>query len=268
MLLSSLSGIYGSIGQSNYAGGCAFQDTLARYRIAQREKAISFDLGWMKNIGIVAETASYQQNRQTAGDMMPIEDTELLAPLDIHCDPDRPQEADRCQSQLLVGAVTPAACLAKGVEPPTLALRPMFAGSSMLLVEGQQNDSSQEGKGSAIEFAALFRSADSFEDRVAVVVLGLSIKLARAMSITVDDVQPSRQLSDYGVDSLMGVELRNWILKEFKANVAVFEIMGTSTITAIGNLVTEKSEMEEVRKTKFRTIYALGIVCCKNLRIS
>lgn len=247
VLLSSLSGIYGSIGQSNYAGGCAFQDALARYRVNQGEKAISLDLGWMRNIGIVAETAAYQQNRQTAGDMMPIDDIELLGLLDVYCDPDcAPDVAGSNRGQLLVGAVTPAACLARGVDPPTLALRPMFAGFRMVLRDGLVEGGSGEG-GGAIDFAALFRSADSFEDRVGVVVLGMSTKLARAMSIAVDDVQPSRQLSDYGVDSLMGVELRNWIAKEFKANVAVFEIMGSSTITAIGNLVADKSEIGETK---------------------
>lgn len=242
ILLSSLSGVYGSIGQSNYAGGCASQDALARYRVARGQKAVSFDLGWMSNIGIVAETALYQQNRQTSADMMPIEDVELLALLNVYCDPGQPIEADLHRSQLLVGAVTPAECLARGLDPPTLALRPMFAGFSMVL---GGSDGKQGGEGGAVDFAALFRQAETFEDRARVVVLGLSTKLARAMSITVDDVQPSRQLSDYGVDSLMAVELRNWIAKEFRASVAIFEIMGSSTITAIGSLVVEKSEFGE-----------------------
>lgn len=120
----------------------------------------------------------------------------------------------------------------------------MFAGFSMVSGGGQQRGN-EGAKGGAVDFSALFRHAETFKDRLGVVVLGLSTKLARAMSITTDDVQPSRQLSDYGVDSLMAVELRNWISKEFRANVAVFEIMGTSTITAIGSLVVEKSEMRK-----------------------
>lgn len=247
VLLSSLSGIYGSIGQSNYAGGCASQDALARYRVAHGGKAIAFDLGWMRNIGIVAETEAYQQNRHTSADMMPIEDVELMALLDIYCDPDRPIASDLSQSQLLVGAVTPAECLARGMDPPTLALRPMFSGFSTLLGEGQQRRNNG-AKGSTVDFAALFRQAETFEERAGVVVLGLSTKLARAMSIALDDVQPSRQLSDYGVDSLMAVELRNWISREFAANVAVFEIMGTSTITAIGRLVVEKGDLGEANR--------------------
>lgn len=246
VLLSSLAGIYGSIGQSNYAGGCAYKDALARYRVAHGQKAISFDLGWMRNIGIIAETVEYRHNRQIANDMMPIDDTELMALLELYCDPDCSLEAEDYQSQLLVGAATPAECLARGSEPPALARRPMFAGFSTVMREGRQHVDGIDGSG--IDFAALFRNAETFEDRAGVVVLGLSTKLARAMSITADDVQPSKQLSDYGVDSLMAVELRNWILKEFRANVAVFEIMGSSTLTAIGALVVEKSEVGEEKQ--------------------
>ncbi|KAK0625498.1 hypothetical protein B0T17DRAFT_591051 [Bombardia bombarda] len=70
-------------------------------------------------------------------------------------------------------------------------------------------------------------------------------KLARALSIAADDVQQSKQLSNYGVDSLMAVELRNWIARDFGVNVAVFEIMGSSRIAAIGALIAQKGDMKD-----------------------
>lgn len=51
------------------------------------------------------------------------------------------------------------------------------------------------------------------------------------MLIEVNGVQPSRQLSDYGVDSLMAVKLRNWISQDFGAKTALFENMSISEIT-------------------------------------
>ncbi|KAH8890390.1 hypothetical protein GQ53DRAFT_721621 [Thozetella sp. PMI_491] len=242
VLLSSLAGIYGSITQANYSAGCSFQDALARYRTSRGQKAISLDLGWMRNIGIVAETASYQQVRQAANDMAAIEDTELVALLELYCDPDRPI-LPSAQSQLLVGAVTPADCLSRGLAPPTLALRPMFSGFSMIV--GKNGSDRVDGGDGGPSFASLFRQATEAAERGEVVVQGLATKLARAMSIAVDDVEPSKQLSDYGVDSLMAVELRNWIAKDFGVNLAVFEIMGARTIAAIGTLVAEKSEGEK-----------------------
>lgn len=98
-----------------------------------------------------------------------------------------------------------------------------------------------------VNFAALFRKAKSFEAQAEVVVQWLATKLARTMSIAADDIESSKQLSDYGVNSLMAFALRNWIVKDFGADVAVFEIMGGMTITAIGNLVVEKSDLKSIK---------------------
>ncbi|KAI1355097.1 hypothetical protein F5Y01DRAFT_327941 [Xylaria sp. FL0043] len=237
ILLSSLSGIYGSISQPNYSAGCTFQDALARYRVAHRQKAISLDLGWMRNIGIVAETEAYLENRLVLHNMMPIEDTELLALLDLVCDPATPIQ----QSQLLVGPVTPAQSLLRGLEPSALALRPLFSPFSMVV--GQE----KKAEGGAVNFESLFRQASGPDERAEVVIQGLATRLARAMSIATKDIEPSRHLSDYGVDSLMAIELRNWISRDFGSNLAVFDMMGAATIEDIGHLVVSRSEFVKAK---------------------
>lgn len=68
-------------------------------------------------------------------------------------------------------------------------------------------------------------------------VRALTTKLARALSISADDIEQGKQLGDYGVNSLMAVELRSWIARDFGANILVFEIMGGTKIAAIGELV-------------------------------
>lgn len=240
VLLSSLNGIYGGIAQSNYAAGCTFQDALARFRISAGQKAVSFDIGWMHNIGIIAETPAYQQQRKVQGNMGLIEDTELLALLDLYCDPSHPL-LDSDKSQILIGAVTPSDVLASGGSPPPQTLVPLFATFSQILNDGA---GSAGGQGAVDNFAAMFRKQDATpEERAEVVVRSLVTKLSRALSIAADDVDVGKHLSDYGVDSLMAVELRNWITKDFEANVAVFEIMGGTKIKDLGELVVEKSQV-------------------------
>ncbi|KAI0551232.1 hypothetical protein F4679DRAFT_145449 [Xylaria curta] len=236
VLLSSLAGICGTIAQSNYSGGCSAQDALARHRTASGQKAISFDVGWMRNIGIIAEKESYQRNRQQAADMQQIDDTELLALLDVYCDPDLPL-LSVAKSQVLIGLLTPADFLLQSQAVPQMHDRPLFGHFSHIV--GQ---TIPEASVSVVENSGtLFRLEKDTNERIQIVIRALAAKLARAMSISPSDVEPNKPLSNYGVDSLMAVELRNYIGREFQATVAVFDIMGGVPISSIGDLVVERS---------------------------
>lgn len=92
----------------------------------------------------------------------------------------------------------------------------------------------------------LFRQTTDPSKRAAVVVDALAKRLARALSLPTDDIDTKKTLSDYGVDSLMAVELRNWFRNAFQAQVAVFDIMGNTLIAAIGDLVVSKTELSLV----------------------
>lgn len=46
--------------------------------------------------------------------------------------------------------------------------------------------------------------------------------------------------------SLMAAELRDWIDKDFRANVAVFDIMRNTSIASTGSIVAARSKIELV----------------------
>lgn len=246
ILLASLAGVAGQTASANYAGGCTFQDALARYRVAQGQKAISLDIGWMRNVGIIAENSGYQRQRQSLNDMNPIDDTELLAVLTLACDPESPlptPTTPRAPGQVLFGLRTPAENMVQGLESPAVLDRPLSAGFSFIPGGGGSQAPGQSSSAATADqgAGALFRQAGDSGERVQVVLRALSAKLARAMSIPPEDVEPGKALSAYGVDSLMAVELRNWIGREFCAAVAVFDIMGGVPIASVADLVTARS---------------------------
>ncbi|KAK3343522.1 fatty acid synthase S-acetyltransferase [Lasiosphaeria hispida] len=247
VMLSSLIGVLGGMGQANYAAGCAFQDALARRRVRDgKTGSVSIDVGWMRSIGIVAERAEYQRNLKTAEDMHRLSEEELLGVLDVVCDPARREAVvGERDAQVLFGLRTPDEFHAKGREPPELLDRPLFAA----FAHHQNSDGRGEGPVGSLAAAAVadvagaFRRAADEEGRVRIVVQALAGKLARAMAIAPEDVEFGKPLSSYGVDSLMAVELRNWIGKDFGANVAVFDIMGNVPIARIGELVVARSRV-------------------------
>lgn len=241
ILLASLSGIYGSAAQSNYAAGCAYQDALARYRIANGEKAVSFDVGWMRTVGIIAERDDYRHIRETTGDMVPIEERDFLALLEVYCNPSHTVSLDK--AQLLIGARTPAEYIDRGHAKVDTFDHPLFMGFRRPSGTATGNLTKGDAETSAADDATnRFQKARATQERSNIVIGALAIKLARALMITPEDISPARSLSDYGVDSLVAVELRNWISTKFRTSVDVFDIMGGKSIQSIGELVSNRSE--------------------------
>ncbi|KAI0857122.1 hypothetical protein F4860DRAFT_367760 [Xylaria cubensis] len=241
ILLSSVAGIYGPVAQSNYTAGCAFQDSLARWRTAAGfPKSVSLDLGWMRTIGIIAETKDPRRHQAYLDGFPPIEVVDFFAILEHYLDPEIPQ-LDEAHSQLLIGAIHPAHFLARGEVPIRLVSRPLFAGFSFRSTRQKECGTDSDAQE---DVEMLFAQAKSKEDRLAIVISAFKKKLARALWIEVEEIDTRRGLSNYGVDSLMAVELRSWIRRDFYAAVTVFEIMGGTNIAAIAELVVERTEAQ------------------------
>lgn len=58
-----------------------------------------------------------------------------------------------------------------------------------------------------------------------------------------DSIDRHHQLQTYGVDSLLAIELRNWIVRKFKADVAIFDTQGASTLATLSVLVANRSKL-------------------------
>nr|ALQ32835.1 putative polyketide synthase [Fusarium euwallaceae] len=241
VLLSSLAGVIGQMASANYAAGCSFQDALARHRAAQGQRGLSIDIGWMRNVGIVSETAAYQRQRQKANDMQQIDEGELLALLSLCCDPSAPLTTE---GQLLFGLKTPADILSQGQTPPALLDRPLFRAFSHLPGSASKADKDSSSRDADHQAAALFRQSSDPTERTSIVLRALAAKLARAMSMSPEDIEPHKPLSNYGVDSLMAVELKSWIGRDFGAPVAIGDIMGGVPIASIADVVVAKSALE------------------------
>lgn len=237
ILLSSISGIIGNAGQSNYAAGCTFQDYLARYRTSRGHKAMAINLGLMRTIGVVAENEELMHKVQDSPVLTAIEEDEFLALLNVCCSPTS-AATDLSQSQVIIGLKTPMQLLDRSLEIPEVLKRPLFS------YFGQSRGQSKAIKPTGdMDPALLFRHQESTEYRAKIVVQSLARKLARALSIKAEDVDTDKPLHVFGVDSLVAVELRNWMARDFAANIPVYEIMGGRTVAAIGEHVAKVSQI-------------------------
>lgn len=254
IMLSSLVGIYGAMGQSNYAAGCTFQDALARSRTeASAYKGVSaaLDLGWLLDAGIVSEREDYRRKWEGAQDIAGVRAADLIAVLDHFCDPARRPTSTTesgsighrsSPSQLLVGALTPADLAQHGELIPPSMSHPLLDAFRIIPGKGNSGAGPSNAESHMQSAGARFRAATSFDERCSVVMDALKDRLARALGVEADDVDPGRLVSSYGVDSLMAVELRNWMRKDYDVEIAVFDILGGTTVAGLSRHVAGKAE--------------------------
>ncbi|MCJ1386254.1 hypothetical protein MMC17_009380 [Xylographa soralifera] len=223
--LSSIAGVVGSGGQAIYAAGNTFMDALTDYRVSRGEKGTSLDLGWMESEGVVAESSFLSTSMAAGGSFMPISQAEFFALLDHYCNPDL-DTVSASATQAIIGLEIPATMHAKNLKEPHWMQRRTFRHLHHM-GQGQQSTSSSE---KSIDYAAALRDASSLEDAGRVVTECLVQKLIKSLSIPREDLDTTKPLHKYGVDSLLAVELRNYFAKELSADVAIFDIMGAASI--------------------------------------
>ncbi|KAE8353621.1 hypothetical protein BDV28DRAFT_164846 [Aspergillus coremiiformis] len=238
IMLSSINGLIGSRGQANYGAGNTFQDALARYRVGIGERATSLDLGLFTFAGAVAKDPLLREKMRSNSVLQPVTEAQFHALLDSYCNPAVSRDLDlSCQPSI---GIHPAVT-ERGAGRAYWLEKPLF--SFMEPIESKHNDSHSQGRG--VNIATAFQTAASLADATALATEALTLKLCRILSLSENDLDQNKPLHEYGVDSLIAVEVRSWFSKELQADIAVFDIMGRATVTSLAQLAIGRSKLDK-----------------------
>lgn len=102
---------------------------------------------------------------------------------------------------------------------------------------------SKGGEDDAFDVQAALRSSSSGDAAVEAVFTGLKQKLARLLAVATTEIQPDRTVSTYGVDSLVAVELRNWITGHLGGHVQMLELMSSLSIMQLSEVIAKRSRL-------------------------
>jgi acyl carrier protein len=224
-LLSSVSGLVGQLGQANYAAGNTFLDSFAAYRLQQGLPACSINLGPIDDVGYLAnDEQGTMLNRvfETRG-WTPIHEALLQQILRISI----LQQTHRLNSShtgQLVTAIVPGETPFEPVHRFSA-----LAGHNTVKTGGGVDAESKsklmllkKGSSGETDHAILLAAAVELVNPVLMRSLGVG-----------EPLDPTRPLSNYGVDSLVAVELRNWVRQQLEIEVSALEIVGARTLTAL-----------------------------------
>lgn len=243
IMLSSAICIFGNAGQANYAAGNTFQDALARQRVASGQKAVAIDLGMVLGEGWVAERKQVQQRVMQFDQVIPISQRDLFAMLDYYCNP-AVQFDSPAASQIITGLELPALILKAGRQIPAAMQRPLFSAMHQVLPSGEMPTTAAAD---TRNIAAIFEEAATIEIAGAAVAEALKQKLCKILGVEADARTIHERMDSFGVDSLIALEIRNWMAKEMRADLAVYEILGDAKLIDTGMTVARKSDFRQAR---------------------
>lgn len=243
VMLASVAGVAGTRGQSNYAAGNAFQVSLCHHRRSLGLPAVAIDLTITIGIGFVADKDDLLDVLKGFG-VQTITEDELHALLASaingayftpHLKGNVPTP-----SEVIVGVSTGGQLERNGITEPLWLHDNRFAYMRKVDVAPPLPSSSTDST-SAVSIKAALSSCTSLAEARGTVVSALCSKLAKSLMMPVEDIDTSRPVNAYGVDSLVAVDVRNWIFREMRASVSIFEIMSAMPIVGLGEVVARKS---------------------------
>ncbi|KAL5042782.1 hypothetical protein BDW71DRAFT_210911 [Aspergillus fruticulosus] len=231
IFLSSMSGIYGYTTQLSYAAGNTFEDALAHWRVSQDLPAVSLDLGPVEAVGYVARTDGVTE-RMTRIGLYPVTEDQVLGALESAV-------LSPFDKQIALGINQGPGPHWDPEDASWLGRDARFAS-----LQYRKNTHRQFTEGSGDSGSSLsnqLSNAKTWAEAQSFVVAAIASKLADIFMIPVAHIDVTKHLSDYGLDSLGAVELRNMLALQAAVDMSIFNIMQSESLIALASEVTRKS---------------------------
>ncbi|KFA49089.1 hypothetical protein S40293_07096 [Stachybotrys chartarum IBT 40293] len=234
LMTSSVSGILGTPGQANYAAANTYMDALARHRVRGSMAATSCVIPMVLGVGVVSENDDLEEALRRKG-MYGIDEHHLLQSFEA-------------------GLVSTADHVVIGLDPMLLHKAAAEAGSdgeldasfwandsrfSHLVQAVQGSSSAGTGGGAGVSILATAKAAASPAEAVALVEAHFIHKMATMLMMDEESFDAAAgSIASYGIDSMIGAELRNWIFKEFRMDIPFQQLLApTLTINKFAQQV-------------------------------
>ncbi|KAK1979454.1 putative polyketide synthase [Colletotrichum cereale] len=245
VLTSSVSALLGNTGQSNYSAANGVLESLARFRTARGQPATSLALPMVLGVGVVAETDGLEASLVRKG-LYGIDEAEMLRGFEV--------------------AMTRSGNVFMGMEPSCLGASIAAATEGSLdlywyrdarfchvraAIEAGGKQRSSDGPGGGDNFAESVKSvlkSEGYDAAVQAVARHIAKRVSIILMIAVEDMElEGPSIASYGLDSMIGAEMRTWLFKEFGLNYPFQQLLApTLSFTKLANVVAETIGIETI----------------------
>lgn len=213
-----------------------FQDYFASYRRSQGLRAMTIDIGYLLTVGFVAEHDEYVDHVKAMG-------LKVMHNSDLHGLLSIAMEQEQAQARTQPHHPTQIMCGLPHNESSDAWY--WIADDRFAALRSQHNLNSSSNAGGDISLREELSRCGQ-EDMAAatdLITRALVGRLARLMMMPESDVDEGKPLSAYGVDSLVAVEVRNWVARETGVDVSVFDLMANIPMRALAGDLAGKCKL-------------------------
>ena len=201
-----------------------FQDYFASYRRSQGLRAMTIDIGYLLSVGFVAEHDEYVDHVKAMG-LKVMHNSDLHGLLSIAMEQEQAATRPHHPAQIMCGL------------PHNEYSEAWYwiADDRFAALRNQHHSNSSSNGGGDISLREELSHCRQEDAATATDLLTRALvgRLARLMMMPESDVDEGKPLSAYGVDSLVAVEVRNWIARETGVDVSVFDLMANVPMRAL-----------------------------------
>lgn len=236
--LSSLCGIVGTLGQSNYAAGGTYQDMFTHAQVsAGYTKFATIDFPLIKSTYTVTQEHTHSLGRQGV-QLLPIETA--LPVVDYVMSgkafkDGNHQIAFGLDPQPFINQTTP------GGRVPSLVSHILSSHN-----KGPAHQTGQADERTAEEKVAV---ASTVEEAEQLILIAIREKIASLTTLESQELDLDQAVAYMGLDSLVATEIKNWITNKLQAPVQISVILDAPSLRSLASSVTKSSVL--VRK-KFK----------------
>lgn len=231
LLLSSVTGVIGSRGQANYAAAGTCLDALAQSRRGTRTKYISLDIGMLEDAEVNDEVVV--RNLSSQG-LTLVKQSELAIMLEYAMSMGQAQD-DHCQ-------------IVSGFDGQSLSKATQFNAPTQhpLFSHVRQPVEKIIGEQAEVQQAPFQDLLKKETDRAGIERVATTLLVAKVSDMVAfgdRQTSPSMSLTEVGLDSLITIELRDWIIKEFRSSLTTAEILDHTSFRALAQTIVARSTL-------------------------